>query len=292
MILVNSQEVKITKFPNRESLVDTSFMTYVYESASDVKVTLRYKTDEDLVHVLFVIGHIKEVTKANIELVLDYMPYSRMDRSQNNSCFTLKHTVTLLTSFLGDDDSVSVVEPHSQVTIDLFRNERIFTRAVSVIPALCEHILLDNTEVDTICFPDKGARDRYGSSNYFKNLGLNIMYCEKVRDFDTGTILGLALKDVPDNLSSVLILDDLCSKGTTFLKTAEALRQQLPISKVYLGVCHLEENIINGSLIQQDSPIDKIYATSSMPDTDNVLAEFKRYGQCLEIIDLNDISTY
>ena len=287
MILLNNKEIKVTKFPNGESLVDTSLLNSLL-SVESVILTLRFESNEDILNLIFIARHLQ----GNHEypnLVIDYMPYSRMDRSQNGSCFTLRHLCEIFINYFS---TIFIVEPHSDTTLTELRGYGRFIYPISIIPELCHKILKEHPEIDTICFPDKGARHRYGDMDYFSEIGRNICYCDKVRDFDTGNIIGLDLCDFPEKAKNILILDDLCSKGGTFYHTANKLKEN-GIENVYLGVCHMETAIFDGELLKDSSPIKHIYCTNSMNDKEklkNIEIGFHPiYGT---IIDKTNITCY
>lgn len=287
MILLNNKEVKVTKFPNGESLIDTSLLNKLL-SVEKAILSLRYESNEDILNLIFIARYLQDLGKYP-ELMIDYMPYSRMDRSQNGSCFTLRYLCEILVNYF---TRIYVVEPHSDVTITEMRGYNTSLFSISIIPELCYKILKEHPEIDAICFPDKGARHRYGDMDYFKEIGLNICYCDKVRDFDTGNITGLNLCDFPENTKNVLILDDLCSKGGTFYHTANKLKEN-GVENVYLGVCHMETAVIEGELIKDSSPIKHIYCTNSMNDKEkleNIEVGFHPiYGA---VIDKTNITCY
>lgn len=300
MILLNNKEVKVTKFPNGESLIDTSLLNELSELKSlkspELYLTLRFESNEDILNLIFIKRHIDSLKNRSVSLVMDYMPYSRMDRSQNGSCFTLRYLCEILNNYF---PNIYVVEPHSDVTV-LEMADDSYVQTISIILELCHKILNKHPEIDAICFPDKGARHRYGDMYYFKEIGLNICYCDKVRDFDTGNIIGLDLCDFPENTKNVLILDDLCSKGGTFYHTANKLKEN-GVENVYLGVCHMETAVLGGELIKDSSPIKYIYCTNSMNDKEkleNIEVGFHPiYGAIIDktnitCYDLNEFSEY
>ena len=73
--------------------------------------------------------------------------------------------------------------------------------------------------------------------------------------------------------STCIIIDDLCSKGGTFEYAARILKS-LGAKKVYLVVTHCEENIFNGKLLDNNSPIDKIFTSKSILSTEHEKIEF------------------
>lgn len=260
MIKLNGKELDYTVFPNLEMLVDTKCFENV-SSDEKFKIEYQFSGNESLLHLYFVLSHIKmHFPECAVNLIITYMPYSRMDRSQNGSCFTLAHTVSLITSALKDGDSVSIVEPHSAETLNQFEACGCKSaKALDVIPGLAKS-LIDRLGIEVVCYPDKGARARYAQASLDKP----VVYCEKKRDFDTGNIIGLDLVgDVDLTGRTVLIVDDLCSKGGTFFHTANKLREA-GAKEVYLIVCHMELNVVNGELVKDSSPINHVYCTDTM----------------------------
>jgi len=99
----------------------------------------------------------------------------------------------------------------------------------SVFPFSAVHDAIDATNPSLICFPDKGAEDRYSSNPFFttKVDHLRIPYCSmsKNRDQKTGYITNMFLNELGINIEGedVLIWDDICDGGMTFKLTAEKL---------------------------------------------------------------------
>ena len=83
--------------------------------------------------------------------------------------------------------------------------------------------------------PDAGARKRVQA--LAKKLGVaDVRYAEKVRDPQTGRITETR---VPDDIPAqpVLVVDDICDGGRTFLELAAALRDKTD-QPLYLYVTH------------------------------------------------------
>lgn len=260
MIKINSKEIDYTLFPNLEMLVDTKCFSNALLRETFC-IDYQFSGNESLLHLYFILSHIKDCLNGNVDLTITYMPYSRMDRSQNGSCFTLAHIVRLITSVLTETDHVSVIEPHSAETEKQFNlcGFDFNYRSVSIIPQLASEVMKRHA-IDVVCYPDKGARERYDTAAFDKP----IVYCEKKRDFDTGNIIGLDLITEEDlQGKTVLIVDDLCSKGGTFYHTANKLREAGAVA-VYLAVCHMEQNVVNGELVKDSSPINHVYCTNTM----------------------------
>jgi ribose-phosphate pyrophosphokinase len=107
---------------------------------------------------------------------------------------------------------------------------------------------------DSLLFPDAGAQKRYLSP-------LKYAVGHKHRDFESGDIQSYSiLGDVGER---VLIVDDLCSRGGTFIGAAKELRAK-GAKEVFLLVAHLENNVFTGELFDH---IDGLYTSK-----DNLLS--------------------
>lgn len=257
MITINGEKIQTELFPNGESLIHTDVLNNLEEPFN---INFSFYNNQDILELLFVLAHLDDIHQTNYDLYIHYMPYSRMDRNENGNCFSLKHICSLLNKFVVNACNVYIVEPHSDVTLKLLNAERI-----NVITPLMKHILLKHPDINMICYPDKGAKQRFQDDE----VELPVVYCEKIRDFNTGEIKGLELQgDIDLKDKNVLILDDLCSKGGTFYHTANKLHEA-GANKVYLGVCHMEPTVRYGKIykdknVNVKSPIEHIYCFNTM----------------------------
>ncbi len=252
MIKINNKEIEINLFPNNELLLKTDYLNTLEEPFN---INFSFYNNQDILELLFVLAHLDDIHQTNYNLYIHYMPYSRMDRNENDNCFSLKHICNLLNTFLPIQSKVYVIEPHSDVTLNLLNAKR-----VNVISPLMNKILELNQDIDVICYPDKGAKARFCDNT----INLPVIYCEKIRDFNTGEIKGLEIQgniDLKDK--NILILDDLCSKGGTFYHTANKLKEN-GAKNIYLGLCHIEYTIEKGELLKENSPIKHIYGLNTM----------------------------
>lgn len=271
MIKIDNKEVFIQKFPNGEFRLPVKYETGIK------KVFFKWYNDEDWLHLYFVLSYLKEL-ECKIILTISYMPYSRMDRSEDGSCFTLKYACEMLSSILDENDKINIVQPHSKVCMDLLKAKMLNVEEIDVISKLYEN-LKKYIQVDFVCYPDKGAKERFSL-----NIDKPVIFCEKKRDFSTGRLLGLDLiSDYDLKDKNVLILDDLCSRGGTFELVATKLKEK-GVKDIYLGLCHIEDAIKQGSLLikiknfdeEDDSLIKYIFGMNSMIfDTNSLLVGFK-----------------
>ena len=95
MIYLNGEKVDVKKFPNGESLINSENLKIKYDDINIIK--LKFENDEDITHLIFLKGHLDEL-RVKCSLEIAYMPYSRMDRTEGMTVFTLKHLCKLINS--------------------------------------------------------------------------------------------------------------------------------------------------------------------------------------------------
>jgi ribose-phosphate pyrophosphokinase len=283
MILVNGKEIEFEPFPNGETrIIADSFPELGYEIQT---VSFKYESDADLVRLMLTKKYIDDRIRygfhhdSNPELIVYYMPYSRMDRSENYSPFTLKYVANFINS-LGFS-KVKVIEPHSDVTTALLDNAQGELVTFDMLRDVIKEVDF-NFNTDYVFFPDAGASKRYHNLT-----GVKQLVGHKNRDFNTGKILNLEVvgKLTPISMQSrqpnAIIVDDLTSYGGTFVHSAKALRG-LGFEKIYLLVAHAENSVFKGELFDH---IDKLFCTDSIISEQNNWnnAKFKEQLKIYEI---------
>lgn len=252
MIYLNNIKVDITRFPNGESLISSENLR-INNDVNAIK--LKYENNEDITHLIFLKGHLDELN-LKCKLVIGYMPYSRMDRTEGMNVFTLKHLCRLINNLKFEE--VLIYEPHSDVCVALLDRVKVINMSQSLAEAALEKINKDNESVYLV-YPDAGAAKRYGKQiKYDKVLTAN-----KERDFKTGRINKLDINGAIESINfKAVIVDDLCSKGGTFILTAEKLKE-MGAEKIYLVVTHCEDTIFDGDILKSDL-ITKVFTTNSI----------------------------
>ena len=283
MILVNRKEVEFIKFPNGETQIKVDSLPergWLIQS-----ISLKYENDSDLIKLMLVKNYLDACDRLSTDkLIIYYMPYSRMDRSENGSPFTLKYITNFINS-LGFK-KVVVIEPHSDVTPALLNNAESLYINFDLIEKVKEEVLF-NEDKDYIVFPDAGASKRYS-----KMKARNTLFCNKIRDFETGDIKGLEL--VGDTSKAygrtAIIVDDLSSYGGTFIHTADRLREE-GFVEVNLLVAHAENSIFErnertGKLLFEH--VDKIFTTDSILTKQNEWQN-KKFESQLKIYNIEGV---
>ena len=204
-----------------------------------------------------------------VELILPYLPYSRQDRAcAPGEAFALSVLVNCLVPHLGADDTITTWDVHSNVAQTLFdRNfEGVFQNvtAASLLSRLDSFECVVFNPSTIVIAPDKGAVER--ASQVQKSLGLNeTVYATKVRNPDDGQILRTEVpEDVNYRGKNLLIVDDICDGGRTFIELAKVLRKYEP-SRIDLYVTH---GIFSKGFEVFDGLIDHLYVANMLPNRD------------------------
>lgn len=252
MLKLNGAELGLKQFPNGETLINgDEILTHMADFNT---IAWKYEDDGDLIKLMFVKSYLDD-RRVKCTLTIYYLPYSRMDRIEGTSAFTLKYTASFINSL--NFESVTIIEPHSDVSLALI------DRSIGKYPTiqLLEQVASMtgfNPGQDYLFFPDAGAQKRYSKVQGYRQLvGF------KARDFQTGEIKSL---DVVGNVDGtgfkVIIVDDLCSYGGTFMLSAEKLKE-IGASHIYLLVGHCEKSIYKGKVLDSDL-IDRVFTTDTI----------------------------
>lgn len=250
MIYFNNEKIDIKKFPNGEALIHSGDLNI---KVNDNKIKVKFENNEDITNLIFLNGYLDEL-RVKCSLVLPYMPYSRMDRTEGVTVFTLKYLCKLINSL--DFENVTIYEPHSEVSVALIDRVKVVNMSKKLTEQLIEEL---NDENVYLVYPDAGASKRYAHQIAYEK----ILTANKERDFKTGFINKLEINgDVKSKNFKAIIVDDLCSKGGTFELTASKLKE-MGAGEIYLVVTHCEDTIFEGKLLDSDL-IAGIYTTNSI----------------------------
>jgi len=200
--------------------------------------------------ILMQVGSILKRQGVIFDIHIRYLMGMRMDRVISfNEAFSLEIVANCINS-LGAS-RVYIFEAHSDRTFQLIENSEPET--FSGVKCFGENV--------TICYPDKGAVDRYSNPYDEDN---EFVVLDKKRDLTNGKIISLEVAYEPSEVKDeILIVDDLCDAGGTFVWAAKILREKYPDKKISLYVKHLVNEIGYKNLTDN---FDKVYITNSYRD--------------------------
>lgn len=253
MIKLNGTIVEFGKFPNGEIFLKKE----IKQSSSYYVITWNYESNSDFIELFLLKSYLDEsVSRDDTHLVINYMPFSRMDRDNYTYIFTLKYISNFINSM--NFKTISVLESHSDVTPALLNNCYSISRTKENVIKIIHNILKDSMDDFHVYYPDAGAQKRYESMFPMAKSIVGF----KQRDFESGNIKSLDIIGDFTNPNKVIIIDDLCSKGGTFMLSASKLKE-LGFKEIYLYITHCENTIYDGDILKTDL-IDHVYTTDSI----------------------------
>ena len=257
MVKLNHVPIEFGKFPNGETNLDKKQFIRFY--GNELDIWLHYEDDSDLIKLMMLKKYLDDefiFRNEEISLHLPYVPYSRMDRDNIDYAFSLKYVCEFINNL--NFHKVFVSEPHSDVCLALINRCVASYPTISLFDIAKDDMDFDK-EKDFVYFPDAGAQKRYAEHfpSYKQLVGF------KQRDFLTGMIKSL---DIVGNIEEkdfkVIIIDDLCSRGGTFMLSGNKLKE-MGAKKISLVVGHCENTIHQGDILTTNV-INKVYTTDSI----------------------------
>ena len=266
MIKINGKIIEQGRFPDGTLLIKEDIPA-AFRGEKSAVITWKYENDSETAALYYLTKHLRSQGFKDIHLDMPYIPNARQDRVKTpEDVFTLKYFAELINS-LGFT-SVTVLDPHSSVS------EALIDRIVINTPQkyIKDVIEAINSDKLIMFYPDEGAMKRYSAMS-----PMPYAFGIKKRDWATGKIIGLDAAGETECIkgSSILIVDDICSRGGTFYHSAKKLKE-LGAKKIYLFITHCENTILKGELITSGL-IEKIYTTNSI---------FTAEHEKIEVIDI------
>lgn len=227
-----------------------------------------YENDAELFTLICIKKHYDQYGD-NIVLVVPYLPHARMDRVKNASdVFTLKYFCEIINSL--NFYKVVVADVHSNVSLALLdrveqaSTSKIIHHALKAVAfkmtgEVGHKYFMEACTKLALFFPDEGAMKRYSDC-----ANLPYAFGVKKRDWETGQIMELQIIN-SENVKGkdVLIIDDICSRGGTFLHSAKALKKA-GAKNIYLYITHAENTMVEGEMYNDPNLIKHIFTSGSI----------------------------
>ena len=193
-------------------------------------------------------------------LEISYLMSQRMDRVMTfEEAFSLEVVINILKGF--SCNSVNVYEPHSPMTIEQLGGSKFYA---DIYHTEIADLLSSNY---TICYPDTETKERYHDM-VWTDCDENYILLNKKRDLQNkGHITNLEFAKGPEKAAKIIVSDDLCDAGGTFVLASAILRKKYPDAKLDILVRHMVNPIGIKNLSEHYTDV---YFTNSYKDWDNL----------------------
>lgn len=208
---------------------------------------------DNLMQLLMMLDAAKRASVSRVTAVIPYFGYARQDRKdQPRVPITAKLVANLIT--VAGADRIITMDLHAaqlqgffDIPLDHLYASPVFSN------------LFNDIENIVVVAPDIGGIKL--ARAYAKRLNTSLVVVDKRRPKPNQSEIMNVIGDVKDK--NVLLIDDLIDTGGTFVSAVIALKE-LGAKKVYGAVTH---PVLSGNAIEkiENSPIDKLYVTDSIP---------------------------
>lgn len=237
-----------------------------------IRIISSITNSDELMLLLLAIDTIrKDNYNEYLEVFIPYMPYQQADRDFSlGESFSLKTISTILNSL--DVNKYIVFDAHSDVTPALLKKTTNIDVSEIIKVVLYEieikkfgSLSKDSTRLYenlAILSPDAGAYKKVGKLCSKINWKGDLVAANKYRSISDGNIESLELSKNDFGGKDVLIVDDICVGGRTFIELAKKLKEK-NVGKLYLYISH---GVFSNGFKELNQHFDGIFTTDSRKD--------------------------
>ena len=223
------------------------------------------RNSDDIMKLFLLESAITEQGGKYINLVMPYIPYARQDRVCNPG---EPFSMGVFGSLIDDARFYNVVtcDPHSDVAW-----ASIHSHTTIGVEEIIKRAEIDWEEVDGIISPDAGATKKVFP--IAQAYDIPFLQALKIRDTSTGDITRTQVVCGDGALigSKILIIDDLCDGGRTFVELGKVLKRDHGVERVELYVTH---GLFSKGLDVFEGNIDKIHCAFPWIEPEGIMSTF------------------
>ena len=254
--------VKFWTFPGGER--GLSIDVEKLKSAGAVDIACHFRGSDDIVDIVMLVNAIRLELGKNIDIFLSipYFPFARQDRAANRGEPNALQAFTAIINSL-NFTGVCFTDPHSEVLEGLLtpgtalalRQWEVWTN-----DNLC---ITGNPNIKTaLVSPDAGASKK--THKVAQAVGVDVIQAHKLRDTKTGAISGTWINEHDLNhYNRLIIVDDICDGGRTFIELAETIRRFDYNGQLDLAITH---GIFSKGVATVQEHFDNIFVINSFTD--------------------------
>jgi ribose-phosphate pyrophosphokinase len=256
--LGETKQYKAWKFPGGELHINFKEI-YNLNSTDDITVYSRLNSSDDLILLILAIDTLRKYhSKSPISVYLPYMAYMQADRDFSPSeSFSLKTITNILNGL--EVEKFILFDSHSDVAPALLKNCRVESNHEYIEYVINE---IGNEQNLVLLSPDAGAYKKIFKLASGIDFQGEVATANKSRSISTGNIDSIEISKQDFEAKNVLIVDDICIGGRTFVELAKKLKER-NVGNLYLAVSH---GIFSNGYDELGQYFTKIFSTNSRKD--------------------------
>jgi ribose-phosphate pyrophosphokinase len=267
-VRINNKKIIVNKYDNNELFISKKDIEEAISlREKNVIIDFEYESSDSLISLILALNYIREVIGENKNIIIDtgYFPYTR--ESKNNNVDTIEPLALMLRPFIDYRTTIILNDSTNyDFMISLVESFYKFSGSIS------SRITINNALHKIIKYSLSNGYLKYNKNTYFAFRNKEVFDRFKLSESkyiyikDNGEI---ETKCIPDGDFNVIILDNICSRGGTFYNLSKSLKN-LGAKDITLVSTFCEESILDGPLLKEDSPIDRIITTNSLISETNL----------------------
>ena len=231
LIEVRGEEIPYEQFTFPDGQRHIKLSQEILNEQVDITASIR---SADILFDLLLIKDVLVAGENELFLHIEYLLGARMDRAIDSKQPETLQVVAQMLNSDGGFDEIDILHPHSERSLAYLPGS-VASWPIEELKSVLA--TFDSGDDPVIALPDMGAT--YHITQMLESIpGYNFVQCWKERDSQTGKLSGFSISE-PDKAKGkrVLIVDDLCDGGGTFVGLAKKLREAGAI-EVSLFVTH------------------------------------------------------
>ncbi len=285
-----TDQYKAFKFPGGE--IHLKFKIDFSEMESNFLINTRLNSSDDIIFLMIAVDTLKkDWPEKRIDVYIPYVPYQQADRDFSvGECFSLVTVANMLCSI--SVDVYHIYDPHSDQSAGFLK---MGGKKVHVIDnsGFINWIVNDPLPIKNLVMlsPDAGAYKKIYKLAEKINFQGEVASANKSRSISTGNIDSIELSKQDFEGKDVLIVDDICIGGRTFIELAKKLKGR-NAGDLYLAVSH---GIFSNGFSELSKYFKTIFTTNSRKDSYELGELGVRYNQYTfapEVIDHNFLQVH
>lgn len=259
---------KISSFPDGQQSL--TILNPEEIELDQVTIASHLNSFRDLELIICANRDLLELGHTQIHLYVPYFLGARSDRKFGEG--TVNYVKEVIAPIINSQNfkSVTVLDPHSDVVeacINRFKKVSNFDLVKFAIGEIYGSSYSDNFSKFALVSPDGGSLKKVYDVADGLNYKNTIIIASKHRDLESGKIVSTNVSILDEHKGlDMIILDDICDGGRTFIELAKALREQGATGRIYLVVTH---GIFSAGVKALNPYFDGIFSTNSIADVND-----------------------